>query len=70
LLAPPGTPRSIIDTLQAAVERTSPNPQVKQRFDEMGVALTPTGEAAYKTFLANETNKWRSVIDAAGIKAE
>jgi hypothetical protein len=66
-------PRPIIDKLNIAVGDALGNPQVRQRFMEMGLELpapeqqTPEALAAYQKA---EIEKWWPIIKAAGIRGE
>ena len=71
LLAPAGTPMSIIDQLNSAVAKLLVNPEVKEAFLKQGVyAATPTKPKQSAELLANEVKRWEKVIKDADIKAE
>lgn len=64
---PAGTPAPIVQRLQAEIARALPDPAVKEKLDAMGVlpsGLTPQASAE---FLRAEVDKWRGVIQGAGI---
>ncbi len=59
LLAPAGTPMSIIDQLNSAVAKLLVNPEVKEAFLKQGVyAATPTKPKQSAELLANEVKRW------------
>jgi tripartite-type tricarboxylate transporter receptor subunit TctC len=70
--APKGTPRPIIDTLNAAVRKALADPEVRARFVKLGQDIPSndelTPEALAKHHKA-ELDKWWPVMKAAGIKA-
>ena len=72
LWAPKGTPRPIIDTLNAAVRKALADPAVQKRFAALGQEVPPvdqqTPEALAKHHKA-ELDKWWPAMKAAGIKA-
>jgi tripartite-type tricarboxylate transporter receptor subunit TctC len=71
LWAPKGTPKPIIDTLNAAVRKALADPAVQQRFAKLGQVVPPvdqqTPEALAKHQKA-ELDKWWPIMKAAGIK--
>jgi len=67
LLAPKGTPKEMIATLNQAVNAALKDPTVRNRFTEQGaepVAYTPEELAK---FIVDETVKWHDIIIKAGI---
>jgi tripartite-type tricarboxylate transporter receptor subunit TctC len=71
VLAPAGTPDSIVKTLSTAVAAVLQKPEVRERLIEMG---THPAENATPEYLDNAMKsdhaKWAAVIKAAGIKLE
>ena len=70
LAVPAKTPKAISDRLNKEVHAAINSPQVRQRFQELGVepnASTPEG--AHK-FLVREIAKWNALIDTAKIQRQ
>jgi tripartite-type tricarboxylate transporter receptor subunit TctC len=68
--APKATPAEIVDKLNKEVNAALDDPKMKARLaDVSGVAL-PGSPADFGKFIADETEKWATVIRAANIKAE
>jgi tripartite-type tricarboxylate transporter receptor subunit TctC len=65
-----GTPRPIVDKLEAALVQAMQSPAVKQRLESTGFVLPPQGSAEYTKFVASEHDRWIKVIKTAGIKEE
>jgi tripartite-type tricarboxylate transporter receptor subunit TctC len=68
LLAPTGTPKDVIDKIYGETAKALATPEVRKRFDELGlepVGNTPTEFAAV---IKKETPEWAKVIKDAGIK--
>jgi tripartite-type tricarboxylate transporter receptor subunit TctC len=67
--APKGTPKAIIDRMNAAVRTALKDPDVVKRMDDLGAEIVPdatnTPEALH-TWLQSEINKWGPVIRAGG----
>ena len=70
VVAPKGTPRSVVDTLNSHIRKVLTTPDQVKLYDERGltvVASTPEEAAAH---LESEQKKWGRVIKERGIKAE
>lgn len=70
LAAPAGTPRPVIDRLNAALAKVLAAPDLRQRLQDL--AATPAGgtpEQA-RAFAASEIQRWREVVKASGASAQ
>ncbi|MDE1570792.1 tripartite tricarboxylate transporter substrate binding protein BugD [Aquabacter sediminis] len=73
LYAPKGTPKEVVDKLNAALNVALDDPKVIARFADLGTEPEPKDRrspAFHKEFLASEVAKWKPVIDAAGVYAD
>ena len=70
LLAPAGTPKEVVDRLNAELKKALDNPEVKQRFEAQGFAAAWNTPAAYAGFLQAEVDKWGKVVKASGAKID
>ena len=73
LWAPAGTPRPMIDKLNAAVVATFDDPALKQRLTEEGHVIPPRERLTPEALGAHhkaEIEKWWPMIKAAGIKLQ
>jgi tripartite-type tricarboxylate transporter receptor subunit TctC len=70
LLAPTGTPASIVAKFNAELNRALANAGVIQRLLDQGVEATPGTPAAFRELIVAETERWRMVIKSAGITAD
>ncbi|MGE5523635.1 MAG: Bug family tripartite tricarboxylate transporter substrate binding protein [Rhodospirillaceae bacterium] len=64
---PARTPRTIIDRLNRAVHEALASPDIKQRFQELGVEPRPSTPETFREFLAAEIAKWHAVTEKARI---
>ncbi len=73
LFAPAGTPKPIIDKINAALRETLADPKVQAAYVERGVESFPTDQLspqAANAFVAEEAKKWSTVVREANIKPE
>ena len=71
LMAPAGTPKPIIDRLNAELRSALEVPELKQRLErQMGSVVEPTTVEEFLVFLQEQNNTWRRRIREAGIKPE
>ena len=67
--APKNTPNEIVDKLNKEINAGLADPSMKARLAELGAVPMPMTPAEFGKFMADETEKWGSVIRAAHIKA-
>ncbi|HYD60878.1 MAG TPA: tripartite tricarboxylate transporter substrate binding protein BugD [Noviherbaspirillum sp.] len=73
LYAPKGTPKPVVDSLSKALQAALKDPNVKQRFAELGtepVAESRATPDAHRAFLKAEIDKWGPIIKKAGVYAD
>ena len=70
LVAPAGTPASIVDILHRASAEIAAAPGFRERMAAIGVDVVGTTPAAYAKIIADDYAKWGKVVAAAGIKPE
>ncbi len=68
--APKGTPREIVETLNAEVNIALADPSVRERLVQAGGAVLALSPAEFGKLIAEETEKWGNVIRAARIEPE
>jgi tripartite-type tricarboxylate transporter receptor subunit TctC len=70
VMAPAGTPRAIVERLNATVTAIVKSPQAKERLAKLGFEpMTGSPEEAAR-FIAVETERWGKVVHAAGVRVE
>lgn len=69
-LAPAGTPQAVINKLAGEITRIVGAPDMKARFEQLGIEAVGSTPAEAARFLDTEIAKWSKVITTAGVKAE
>jgi tripartite-type tricarboxylate transporter receptor subunit TctC len=68
--APKGTPPDIVEIVNKAVNEVLGDPKVVERFATIGGVPKPMTPAGYGKLIADETAKWRKVVEFAGVSVE
>jgi tripartite-type tricarboxylate transporter receptor subunit TctC len=68
LLAPSGTPKDVLDKLHGEIVKTLAMPEVRKKFDELGLEPVGNTPAEFAAVVRKETPEWAKVIKDAGIK--
>jgi tripartite-type tricarboxylate transporter receptor subunit TctC len=64
---PHGTPKPIVDKLNAEINAALKDPTMLKKLADLGGIPAPGSAADFKTFLTNETAKWEKVVHAANL---
>jgi len=68
--APKGTPPEIVDALNKAIGEALKDPKVVARLAEMGGIPKPMTAAEFGKLISDETEKWRKVVEFAGVSVD
>jgi tripartite-type tricarboxylate transporter receptor subunit TctC len=68
LLAPAGTPQAALDRLHDETIKAMALPEVRKKFDELGLESVGNTPAEFAAVIKKETPEWAKVIKGAGIK--
>jgi tripartite-type tricarboxylate transporter receptor subunit TctC len=68
LVAPRGTPKPIIDKINAEVVKALTDPAVRERSERTGNYPVTTTPEQFATFIRKEAERWRKVIPETGIR--
>ena len=68
--APAGTPRAIVDLLNAEVTKILAQPETRQRLLQLGFEPAGGTPASLAKFEGQERLKWAPLIKAAGLKGD
>jgi tripartite-type tricarboxylate transporter receptor subunit TctC len=69
LVAPAGTPNDVLARLNADVKHALAQPDVKQRFADLGMTAQDSTPAGLDAYVKSEIAKWTKVIKEADIRA-
>jgi tripartite-type tricarboxylate transporter receptor subunit TctC len=69
IVAPAGTPRPIIDKLNAALRKALESPEVHKRIATEGAEPLPTTPDEYAADIDREETKWSALVKKSGAKA-
>jgi len=70
LLAPAGTPRSVINKLNREIIKALESPDVRERLQAQGAEPMPGTPQAFASFMQEEMAKWAPVVKQAGVKLD
>lgn len=68
--APKGTPPEIVDLLNKAIGEALKDPKLVARLAEVGGIPKPMTPAEFGKLVADETEKWRKVVEFAGVSVD
>jgi len=68
LLAPGGTPRDIIQRLNATFVRALQMPDTKEKYRRLGIDAISSSAEDYDKYIRAEIAKWQKVVTAIGLK--
>ena len=70
LAAPAGTPRPVVDRLNAELGKVLTNSDVRQRLLNLAATPAPGTPEQMRSFAASEVKRWYDVVKLSGAKAE
>ncbi|HEX4409975.1 MAG TPA: tripartite tricarboxylate transporter substrate binding protein [Xanthobacteraceae bacterium] len=70
LSAPPGTPDSVLKTINSTVNAILAQPETRERFQSLQLFVAGGDLQTTKDTIARERKQWGDVVHAAGIEAE
>src|ERR1700748_95008 len=68
--APKGTPPEVIDILNKAVNEALQDPKLVAKLTEIGGIPKPMTPAEFGKLVSDETEKWRKVVEFAGVSVD
>jgi tripartite-type tricarboxylate transporter receptor subunit TctC len=70
LLAPAGTPKVVIETLQQAIADAERQPEVRKQLLDLGAMPVGNTPDQFAKQIANDVEKWREVVKTTGVRIE
>ncbi len=70
VLAPAGTPPEIVDLLHREFARIVQQPDVRERFAQMGMEPLATSPAQFGAEIREAVERWPAIVKAAGIRPD
>jgi tripartite-type tricarboxylate transporter receptor subunit TctC len=68
VMAPAGTPKAVVDKLNAEINRAIAKPEVKAAWDKQGAVPLTMTPAQFDAYLRKDIEKWAGVVKAANLK--
>jgi tripartite-type tricarboxylate transporter receptor subunit TctC len=68
VMAPAGTPKDIVDKLNAGINKVIARPDVKDAWAKQGAVPLVMTPAEFDKYLQSDIEKWANVVKSAGIK--
>jgi tripartite-type tricarboxylate transporter receptor subunit TctC len=70
VVAPKGTPKAIVDRLNAEIDKALNEPDLAQRITQPGNVIGGGTPQQFGDFIAGETQRWTKLIRERAIKAD
>ncbi len=70
ILMPAGTPADIVAKLNAEIVRILRLPEVRERFQAMGIEIAGNSPGEFAAFMRAETAKWGKIVKESGAKID
>ena len=69
LAGPAGMPKDVVDKLYAATTQVLADPEVQERFKNLGLIITPMTPQQFNDFTVSELAKWSKIVKDSGATA-
>jgi tripartite-type tricarboxylate transporter receptor subunit TctC len=67
IMAPKGTPKAIVDKLNAEINKAINRPEILAAWDKQGAVPLVLTPAEFDAYLRKDIEKWQKVVNAAGL---
>lgn len=69
LAGPAGMPKDMVEKLHKATTQVLADPEVQERFKNMGLIITPMSTKQFNDFTVSELAKWSKIVKDSGASA-
>ena len=70
ILAPPRTPKPVVDRLHAAFSEVMAEPEIKEKFAKMGSVPLSSSQEAFAKMIAADIPRWKKILADSDIKPQ
>jgi len=70
VMAPAGTPRAVVDRLNAEITKITSRPEVRKAWGEQGAEALTMNTAEFEKYLNADIAKWAQVVKISGARAD
>jgi tripartite-type tricarboxylate transporter receptor subunit TctC len=70
IMAPAGTPKAVVDRLNAAITKVATSPEVKEQWAKQGAEPMVMTPAQFDAYLREDIRKWAEVVRISGAKLD
>ena len=70
ILAPPKTPKPVVDRLHQAFSEVMAEPEIKERFEKMGSVPLYSSQEAFAKMIIADVPKWKKILADSDIKPQ
>jgi tripartite-type tricarboxylate transporter receptor subunit TctC len=70
IMAPTGTPKAVVDLLNAEITKITSRPDVRKTWQEQGATAMAMNPAEFDRYLRQDIEKWAKVVKLSGARAD
>jgi tripartite-type tricarboxylate transporter receptor subunit TctC len=70
IVAPAGTPRPIVEKIQADIEKMYGDPSVFKKLEGSGITAVSSTPEEFEAYFRKEADRWKTIFKESGIKLE
>lgn len=70
VFAPAGTPRDVVEKLNATINQALNGKEVRDRFEQAGIEIDLMGVDEFKAFVDSEIDRWGEIVKKSGAKVQ
>jgi tripartite-type tricarboxylate transporter receptor subunit TctC len=70
VLAPAGTAKPIVDRLAKELAAILAQPDIRKKFDQLGLPVVAEGPEAFRKRIAREVPMYKEIVEKAGLKTK